>query len=96
MSYIKVDPTDLVTAARQMELALGVIEQTTSRNDSLAEMASASGRPDVASAIQSFISAWSYGLSYMKQDVSRIQGLLHTAGDAYLKAEGAIEKAAST
>jgi hypothetical protein len=32
----------------------------------------------------------------MKQDVSRIQGLLHTAGDAYLKAEGAIEKAAST
>ena len=93
MSYFKVDLSELMAAVKQMELAVTVIEEMTGRNESLVNMASASGRPDVQSAMTSFIDSWSYGLSCMKEEVTNMQAMLRTAGQAYEKVEGKIVQA---
>jgi len=94
MPLIDVDPSELLRVATSVDSSLAIGDRVSSPNSSLEAGAGAAGRGDVEGAIRSFLQCWSYGMNCVNQDARRLSSLLRLAGDAYTRADQAVETAA--
>lgn len=93
--FIEVDGEELAQSARSIERALSIVESIISGASSVVADGQESGRADVTQTLQSFSSAWKYGLSCLGQDGHQLAKMLGTAGAKYLAVEQAIVDAAT-
>ncbi len=93
MTEIEVNPQELLTAASRIQNALPTIENLANHLP-LGSGTTASGRPDVANAIDAFLDRWRSGLGHLGHDAEHLASLLQKAGEAYARVDREIGEAA--
>jgi hypothetical protein len=86
----EVNPYRLESVSRRLTDAVGVADQVDNDRDTLKAHLVEPGSARFGDAASEFLDEWAYGCGCMKEDATRLAGLLDQAATGYIQTETAI------
>jgi len=90
VGVIQMRAEELSTGAGRLRNAAGAAEGLAAASRDAAALAASAGCPPAASAIESFLQRWSYGLGHMSGDLRSLASLLSRALQSYQDVDRAV------